>query len=186
MRKTARKIMLIVMSVCFFSIAHAEENCVHSQGYWKNHESLWPIDELTLGDTLYSQNQLLDILNISPEGDASYIVAHQLIATKLNVAAGADGALVESVIIAADQWLVLYPLGSNPEDTAREEGIALEIILDSYNNGLLISGPPHCNEEEPTVAPSPTSFVTHTPTTTPTRTPTHTPTAKIFLYLGLR
>ena len=59
-----------------------------SQGYWKNHSSLWPVSSLILGGFSYTQDELLGIFNSSPKGDATLILAHQLIAAKLNVANG--------------------------------------------------------------------------------------------------
>ncbi len=72
-------------------------NCTYTgQGYWKNHPDDWPVTSLTLGGQIYSQAQMLDIFNTPPRGDATYILAHQLIPAKLNVAQGADNAAVSS------------------------------------------------------------------------------------------
>lgn len=83
-------------AICSYTIAVTiltapPESCPLSQGYWKNHEELWPASALPmmLGTTnSYDQTELLDLLDRSPRGDASIILAHQLIAAKLNVANG--------------------------------------------------------------------------------------------------
>ena len=119
------------------------QNCTSTQGYWKNHAENWPVLALVLGDSAYSKSQLLDILNTPTDGDATYILAHQLIAAKLNVAKGADDSAIAATIAAADAWLIQNPLGSNPQGDARQEGIDLAATLDDYNNGLI--GPGSCD-----------------------------------------
>ena len=113
----------------------------YTLGYWKNHGCLWPVDEITIGGVTYSKFRAMCILWTSPEGDATYILAHQLIAAKLNVANGADGSAVADAIRDADAWLVEHPLGSNPCDPARQAGINLSETLTDYNEGRI--GPGH-------------------------------------------
>ena len=64
-------------------------DCVHSQGYWKNHPSAWPVSSVRLGNIIYTKTQALAILNQPAGGNGLVSLAHQLIAAKLNVAAGA-------------------------------------------------------------------------------------------------
>jgi hypothetical protein len=35
------------------------QNCTYSQGYWKNHSNVWPLQSLTLGAVSYNKSQLL-------------------------------------------------------------------------------------------------------------------------------
>jgi hypothetical protein len=35
------------------------QNCTYSQGYWKNHSDVWPLQSLTLGAVSYNKSQLL-------------------------------------------------------------------------------------------------------------------------------
>jgi hypothetical protein len=119
-------------------------NCTYTQGYWKNHPEDWPVMQLTLGGVTYSQSELLDILDTPPQGDATYILAHQLIAAKLNVANGADDSAVADTIGNADAWLVANPLGSGPGGSARDEGIGYSDTLAAYNEGVI--GPGHCDQ----------------------------------------
>jgi len=154
--------------------AHA--NCTLTQGFWKNHDEVWPVEELTLGGVTYSKAQALAVLRTPPRGDATYILIHQLIAATLNVAAGADPSGVASALAEADTWLQANTLGSKPKGAARDAGIALANALDEFNNG--VTGPGHCDDgpEAPTPTPTPTPEPTPTPTPTPTQTPTPTPT----------
>jgi hypothetical protein len=118
-----------------------------TQGYWKNHASAWPVMSLTLGSTTYTQAQLLTILGTDPGGDASLILAHQLIATLLNAAAGAPQGPVASAVAQAQAWLSAngktLPYGTAAGSAAGAQAVSLANQLDSYNNGM--AGVPHCN-----------------------------------------
>jgi hypothetical protein len=125
--------------------APAAQNCTFTLGYWKNHTGAWPTTNLTLGTVNYTAAQLLSILNQSAGGNGLIILAHQLIAAKLNIINGADGTVVNSTIAAADAQigaLVVPPVGSDsltPGSTS-----AGSHTLDDWNNG--ITGPGHCAE----------------------------------------
>jgi len=129
----------------------AQADCSLTQGFWKNHQEAWPVEELILGVTTYTKTQLLAILGTPPRGDATYILIHQLIAAKLNIANGADPTAITDTVVAADAWLASNPLGSKPTGAARQVGVALATLLDDYNNG--VTGPGHCGS---TPSPSPT------------------------------
>jgi hypothetical protein len=139
-----------------------EPSCTLTQGFWKNHPEAWPVETITIGVNLYTKEQALAILSTPPSrGDATYILAHQLIAAKLNVLIGADDSVVATAIADADAWLAAHPLGSLPHGTDRSAGIALAEILDQYNNGLI--GPGHCKGAPPSPEPTPTPTPTPTP-----------------------
>jgi hypothetical protein len=131
--------------------------CTYTQGYWKNHPDAWPVDVITVGNETYSKDEAVEILRTPPEGNATIILAHQLIAAKLNGANGVSQDAIGDTIADADAWLTEYPLGSNPSGLDREQGVALAEKLDSYNNGLLGPGP--CEDEtlalEPLEIPNP-------------------------------
>jgi len=118
-------------------------NCTYTQGYWKNHESLWPVTSLMLGSVNYTQAELLSILNQPVQGNGLVSLAHQLIAAKLNIANGADPTAAAATIAAADAQigsLVVPPVGSGflaPSSTSSKTQ-----VLDNYNNGII--GPGHC------------------------------------------
>lgn len=118
---------------------------VQDSGYWKNHPSQWPVNQLWIGGVLYNKTALLAILNTAPAGDVRYILAPQLIVAKLNVAAGCPSAVIDSTLVAADAWLapygLLYPAGSGTpvpaSSPAWRVGEPLKNQLSAYNDGTL-------------------------------------------------
>jgi hypothetical protein len=126
------------------------QNCTFTQGYWKNHPAVWPSGNVTLGTVSYTPAQLLAIFNQPAAGNGLLILAHQLIAAKLNIMNGADGSSVASTIIAADALiggLVVPPVGSGFLSPASVNSLAT--TLDNFNNGLI--GPGHCGTTPATV-----------------------------------
>lgn len=119
-------------------------NCTYELYFWKNHPEIWPVTEISIGNFKYSQSEAIEILETLPEGDATYVLARHLIATKLNILNGADGTVVASVVVDADAWLTAYPLGTNPSNPERQVGIDLADILDDYNEGDI--GPGECDD----------------------------------------
>ncbi len=137
------------MSICVY--ACPATGCTLTQGYWKNHPGSWPVAGLTLGSVLYTQSQLLSILGEPVTGNGLVSLAHQLIAAKLNQAAGAPvPSVVATAIAAADAMigsLVIPPVGGgylHPSGTG-----TLTCTLDQYNNGCTPGGPGHCGEPKP-------------------------------------
>ena len=119
------------------------QNCTFTQGYWKNHPDAWPVSSLTLGTVVYTKAELLAILDQPAQGNGLLILAHQLIAAKLNIANGADPSAAASAISAADTQigaLVVPPVGSGYLSPSSVNAKAK--TLDDYNNGLI--GPGHC------------------------------------------
>ena len=119
-------------------------DCLLTQGYWKNHESEWPVSSLTLGTVSYTKAELLSILNTPARGNGLIFLAHQLIATKLNIAAGASGSAILATVAAANALigsLVVPPIGAGYLAPSSASG--LTNTMDDYNNGELGSDP--CN-----------------------------------------
>jgi len=111
-------------------------------GYWKTHPCMWPVDEIEIGGVTYGKWAALLILWMPSLGDATIILAKQLIAAKLNIANGVCApSLVTETIENADEFLVEYPLGSKPKGEARDYALELKDILDDFNNGLIPCGP---------------------------------------------
>src|SRR5262249_42946933 len=79
--------------------------CPLPLGFWKTPSVAWPVTSLPLGSQTYTQTELLALLNPPPRGDASLILADQLIAAKLNIANGSDPAPVSATIADADSLL---------------------------------------------------------------------------------
>jgi len=98
-------------------------------------------------------------------GNGLVSLAHHFIATKLNVANGADPSCIQQTIADADAMigdLVVPPVGDG--DLAPRDVEALKETLEEYNEGDLCA--PSCeNGGSPTPAP----------TSTPERIPRHRP-----------
>ncbi len=120
-------------------------SCTYSQGYWRNHPDAWPVTSLTIGTVTYQAAELMAILDNPAAGNGLVIVAHQLIAAKLNIANGADPTAVEQTVIDADGMiggLTVPPIGNgylSPGQTSN-----LTETLTEYNEGTI--GPGHCND----------------------------------------
>jgi hypothetical protein len=120
-------------------------NCTYTQGYWKNHFDAWPLQSVMLGAVNYNASQLLQILNRPAQGNGLVILAHQLIAAKLNIANGADPTAVQQTVIDADSTiggLTVPPIGNgylSPSQTSQ-----LNDTLTEYNEGTI--GPGHCDD----------------------------------------
>ena len=99
-----------------------------------------------LGSQTYTKAELLNILNNSGSGDASMILAVQLIAAKLNIANGSDPTPVASTITHADSLLSMFS-GKLPYKVKPSSAIGQMMVndgntLDNYNNGKLT---PNCS-----------------------------------------
>ncbi len=129
-------------STLFASTLTADVGCVLTQGFWKTHPEEWPVLSLTLGTVVYTQAELLDILNTPAQGNGLIFLAHQLIAAKLNVASGAStpGTLIADADALID-GLVIPPIGAGFLDPSVAS--PLTDALDNFNNGG--AGVPHCD-----------------------------------------
>ena len=109
--------------------------CTYTNGFWKNHPEDWPVEQLTLGGVDYTKAEAIDLLETPTKGDATIILAHQLIAAKLNVANAADDAAVSAAIDLADTWLDGHPVGSDPGKADRKTALSFMDELGNYNSG---------------------------------------------------
>jgi hypothetical protein len=125
--------------------------CTYTQGYWKTHGPIptgnnsneWPVTSLTLGTVSYTDLELQSIFDTPAVGNGLISLSHQLIATKLNVANGADDSAVAGAIASADALiggLVIPPVGAGSLPNSATS--SLTAVLTSYNEGLI--GPGHC------------------------------------------
>ncbi len=127
--------------------------CPLSQGFWKNKVEFWPVNSLIVGSQSYSLTELIEILHTAITGNASLILAHQLIAAKANIKWGSDPTPIADVIALADSLLSScsgrLPHLVNFDKKASAQMKALAKTLDDYNNRLLT---PTCNPLAPTLA----------------------------------
>lgn len=121
--------------------------CPFTPGYWKTHPDTWPVKELVLGKMTYAVEELLALLETPTKGDASMILAHQLIAAKLNVAHGSDPMPVNGTIVDADSLFGSFegklPYEVKTSSTIGQKMVDNAEVLDNYNNGFLT---PDCQE----------------------------------------
>lgn len=146
------------------------EGCTLTQGYWKTHNDSFkggaPTDETwqLLGDvdgdgtvegegeTFFLSGQtFFQVMWTAPKGNSYYNLAHQYIAARLNILAGADPSAVQSVLASATGLFGAY----TPDQVAALKGkggkelraqfIELAGVLGSYNEGQI--GPGHCDED---------------------------------------
>ena len=161
------------------ALAQTSPVCPLGQGYWANHPESWATTSLMLGTQFYTQAELLALVP-GGGGDASTILAVQLIAAKLNIAAGADPTPISGALLTADSLLGQFagklPYNVAPSSPQGQAMVNIAGLLDSYNNGQLTSG---CSAT-PTATFTPTTTPpTATPTATSTATPTATPTGTL-------
>lgn len=111
--------------------------CPRTPGYWKNHRAAWPLDWMEIGGVEIDDATMMAYLSAGGS-DAATRLAHHLVATKLNLARGADPDLVAPSILAAvvdaDQFLADHPPGSDPRGEARDEANRLKDLLDRFDN----------------------------------------------------
>ncbi|HUS27159.1 MAG TPA: DUF4215 domain-containing protein [Kofleriaceae bacterium] len=122
-----------------------DDDCTLTQGYWKNHADAWPVSSLKLGSVTYTKAELIAILKTPVKGNGLIALAHQLIAVKLNIAAGASDVEIKASVTAADALigsLVCPPKGNG--ELATNKTSSLVGKLDDYNNGK--TGPGHCGD----------------------------------------
>ncbi|WP_247235073.1 hypothetical protein [Telluribacter sp. SYSU D00476] len=116
------------------------KQCTYTQGYWKNHTSVWPVKGLYLGSNYYTNADLIKILNTSVAGNGLISLAHQLIAAKLNIANGANPTAITKCMSDADKLI-----GSKnilKDKVSPSTTSSLVETLTKYNEGKI--GPGHC------------------------------------------
>ena len=123
--------------------------CPLGHGYWKTHPEKWPVSSLQLGSQSYSKTELLNLLARPSRGDASVILVHQLIAAKLNIAAGVVATPIAATITDADQRLSAFtgklPYKVKPSTTAGKAMVKAADKLEDFNEGELT---PQCKEKD--------------------------------------
>ena len=145
-----------VQSLIGFEIEIVYDGCTRSKGYWKTHSAYGPAPYndtwALLGEdsTFFLSNQSnYEVMWTPPSGgNAYYMLAHQYIATQLNLLGGADPEEIQNAFDDATDLFETYTpqeigslQGNNP---LRQEFIGLKSLLAQYNGGEI--GPAHCGE----------------------------------------
>jgi hypothetical protein len=128
-----------------------DDGCTLTQGYWKTHSKYGPAPydstwALIGEDTAFfssGQTWYQAINTSSAGGNAYYILAHQYIAAKLNLAAGASSTpAVAAALASADAFFATYTPSSTLSKAVRAQAISDAGTLAGYNEGGI--GPGHC------------------------------------------
>ncbi len=105
--------------------------CPYGFGYWKKHPEAWAVDSLALGNETYSKSELEAIMRMPVRGDASIILAHHLIAAKLNIAFETNPFPIMDTLESADSALGDYP-GKLPYKVRPNSEIGHQMTEDAY------------------------------------------------------
>jgi hypothetical protein len=138
-----------------------EDGCTLTQGYWKTHSlnGPAPYDDAWLNIGASGANTLFYTSGLTwyqlfwtpPKGGNAYIqLAHQYMAAKLNILAGASTTpAVDAAITGAEAFFAAVA-GPNTTLTAQQksDAKAWASTLGSYNEGDI--GPGHCQDSAPT------------------------------------
>ncbi len=125
--------------------------CTYTQGYWKNHatgkkaDATWALVGGPNAVFFSSGMSWITLFGTPPKGGNAYIIlAHQYMAARLNVLAGASStAQVNAALAWATSFFSTYTPTSSLSASVRDQAIAAAGLLDGYNNGEI--GPGHCD-----------------------------------------
>ncbi len=147
-------------------------NCTLSSGYWSQHPEIWPSDTVEIAGQTITKQTALEIMVMVPKSDVTLKLARELISAKINLLQGADPTAIQEVILEADYFLTIFPIGSDPPNPDRRLGVTLGDTLEQFNNGMI--GPGLCTEDnlsaesfEPILDEPVENPLTATPTSTP-------------------
>lgn len=169
-RTSNSRYILILVVVCALLLAlqpaaaqsdDGGADCPLGQGYWLNNPDVWPVDSMTLGGQTYTQEELLLLLGASSVGDASLILARQLIAARLNGEAGADSTVVDPIIAQMDALLATFddvlPYNVAPSSPTGQSMVIGANTLDVFNSGILTEGCADDSDDDPEATPEATT-----------------------------
>jgi hypothetical protein len=106
---------ILVLTVCLIALSgvaaacDCETNECRSPGYWKNHPEAWPVDKITIGNTVYTKAEAIATMQMPVKGDKTYTMFDALVAAKLNVVNGCPSCQIKNTIADADQWMGAVP-----------------------------------------------------------------------------
>ena len=123
--------------------------CPRTQGYWQANPDAWPVTSLTLGSQTYTMAQLQALLASPTRGDASIVLAQQMIAALLNVANGVDPTPIADTLAHAEVLLSSFsgelPYGVKTSSVMGQSMVADAALLDQFNksaaSGCLLTPP---------------------------------------------
>ena len=143
-------------------ILPGESNCTHTKAYWKTHakrkkkDPIW--DELKpdgIKTKFFLSGKSYHKVMWTPpkKGNVYYILAHQYIATELNILSGADDSDIRGVFNEATVFFNTYTPKEvekfnkkKDKKETRKYFLELAKILNKYNTGDI--GPGHCDDHK--------------------------------------
>lgn len=139
-----------------FEIEKVYTGCTRGKGYWKTHSAYGPAPYdsawALLGEdsTFFLSNQTnYEVMWTPPSGgNTYYMLAHQYIATSINILSGADPSDIQDAYDDATDLFEMYTpeeIGAlRGNDPIRQQFNSLKSILAQYNGGE--TGPGSCEE----------------------------------------
>jgi hypothetical protein len=118
-----------------------EDNCTYPLEFWRERPTSWP-EHVTVGERSYNRDEMIAIFRDLEADDLARRLLRNLYVTFLNILHGADMMSVEGVILDANDWLTLNPIGSPLSEFNQRRGAELVSLLEGYNNGIF--GPGAC------------------------------------------
>jgi hypothetical protein len=133
----------------FYCPEGSGDGCTFTQGFWGNKpDVIWPAPYDRAAAFYLSGQTWQEVMDTPVNVSQGYYqLAHQYIATVLNVANGASVPTgVQTTLDLALAWLTANAPGACTANGSCGTQKAWAAILDSYNNGLYPGGPAHCAE----------------------------------------
>ncbi len=134
--------VILFIFFSLYSINVVAIDCTYNYTMFRDNTLRWNYT-LILGNISYNTEELHEFIN----NDTSILtvtLAQRQIATKLNVANGANPSSLGSVVDDVDIWLITYPIGTIvPDGSDKDDGVLYQQSLEGYNTGVL--GPGVCS-----------------------------------------
>jgi hypothetical protein len=125
--------------------------CVLTADEWAGEKKEWPVTTVTVGGAEYRQDELITLLAAPSSGDASLMVAKQLIAARLNAASGVTLPVgVAAALVAMETWLpaqadldgaLPFQISATaehlPNSSAFDDGVNTAEMIRQFNGGKL-------------------------------------------------
>lgn len=120
--------------------------------YWIGHPDEWPVDQLSIGGRTLSKAQVLALMRAGGKCERSSRMLRELVAAKLNVAAGNDTGCVQEAISKADGWLARFPMLGDLRAANLMWSRVISVVktLMDYNHGKLCASLRNVEDEDRT------------------------------------
>jgi hypothetical protein len=130
--------------------------CTLTQGYWKTHsqegpapyDRRWKLVGPLEEDTVFflSGKTWIEVFRTPVRGSPYYALAHQYMAARLNVLAGASADALGGALASAEAFFAANGPATRLTAAQKAEVLALATLLDQFNSGKV--GPGHCDDAE--------------------------------------